>query len=340
MSRAGHGAALPGALVLVALAGIVSAAVATLARTELALVRHRDAAAHALAAADACLAAVAADLPVGWAFDAVVAGPDGISGTADDGARAAPADCSAWLMPAPGAPLPPRALLAVDAAGGGGRRRLEAVVARAVVPAVPALLWIADPASLATVDGRLELAGADAARPAALPLAPIAAPGDPAVLDAWLAAQAGRVDVAPAGTVPLRAAAPPLGELAARLRVAGAAAGGTLVVAGVPPLALTLVPGDLIAPPVARGRGLLFVDGRLDIGGTFEFSGVIVASGGIRVASGARLDVAGAVWLGAGAALLVDGEARVAARADDIESADGLLPLPRRAVLAGLHDLP
>ena len=37
---------------------------------------------------------------------------------------------------------------------------------------------------------------------------------------------------------------------------------------------------------------------------------------GIRVASGARLDVAGAIWLGGGATLVVDGEARVAARAE------------------------
>jgi hypothetical protein len=338
--NAGRGVALPGALVLVALAGVVSAAVATLARTELVLARNREAAARALAAADACLAAVAADLPAGWEFDAAVAGPDGVVGTGDDGVRPAPADCAARLMPAPGGPLPPRGVLVVDAAAGTGQRRLEAVVARATAPAVPALLWIADAASLASIDGRLQLAGGDATRPTAAPLAPVAATGDPAFLDAWLGTQAGRVEVSPGGTAPLRAPAPPLGGLAAHLRAAGAAPGGTLVAAGVPPLALTLIPGDLVPPPIARGRGLLFVDGRLDIDGTFEFSGVIVASGGIRVASGARLDVRGAVWLGAGAPLVVEGEARVAAWADDVEAVDGLLALPRRAVPAGLRDLP
>jgi hypothetical protein len=190
------------------------------------------------------------------------------------------------------------------------------------------------------MDGALELDGNDAARPAAPALAPLGAPGDPVVLDAWLVARAGRVVVSPSGAVPLRVPAPPLGELATRLRAAGAASGGTLVPAGAPPLALTLVSGDLVTGSSARGRGLLFVDGRLDIGGSFEFSGVVVATGGIRVASGARLDVAGAVWLGGGATLVVDGEAHVAARGDDLDATDGLLRLPRRALLASLRDPP
>jgi len=338
--RTTRGGALPAALVLVAVAGAVSGAVATLARTELVLARNREAAAHALAAADGCLAIVAVDLPAGWGFEAPIAGPDGVAGTADDGMRPAPAGCAARLAPAPGAPSPPRAVLAVEAAAAGGRRSVEAVVARSAVPGVPALIWLADATSLEAPAGVLELDGGDAARPAAPVLAPLAAPGDPAVLDAWLVAQAGRVTLSASGAPPLGAPAPPLAELAMRLRAAGAMPGGMLVPAGVPPLALSLVSGDLVTGPSARGWGLLFVDGRLDIGGSFEFSGVVVATGGIRVASGARLDVAGAIWLGGGATLVVDGEARVAAHADGLEAADGLLRLPRRATLASLRDIP
>jgi hypothetical protein len=338
--RTARGAALPAALVLVAVAGAVSAAVATLARTEVVLARNREAAAHALAAADGCVAAVTADLPVGWEFDGLVAGPDGVAGTADDGVRPAPADCTARLSPAPGGTLPSRALLDVAATAAGGRRRIEAVVTRAAPPGVPALLWLADAATLGDLDGTLALDGGDAGRPGAPALAPLAAPGDPAGLDAWLAAQAGRVTVAPGGPAPLGVSAPPLAELAVRLRDAGAAPGGTLVPAGTPPLVLTLVAGDLVTGASALGSGLLFVDGRLDIGGSFAFNGVVVATRGIRVAGGARLGVAGGIWLGAGATLVVEGEARVSARADAVDAADGLLRLPRRALLAGLRDPP
>lgn len=343
MSRGAHGtrgAALPAALVVVAVAGAVSAAVATLARTEVVLARNREAAAHALAAADGCLAAVTAALPAGWEFNAAIAGPDGVAGTADDGVRAAPAGCTARLRPAPGGAQPARALLDVEAAAAGGRRAVEAVVARSPAPGVSALVWLAAAGALRDAHRTLALDAADATRADAAVLAPLAAPDDPAVLDAWLAAQSGRVVVSPAGAAPVRAAAPPLAELAVRLRDAGAAPSGTLVPAGVAPLALTLVAGDLNLPATARGRGVLFVDGLLDIGGTFEFSGVVVASGGIHVSAGARFDVAGSVWLGAGATLEVDGDARVAAHADALDAADGLLQLPRPARIAGLRDPP
>src|SRR5262249_33801743 len=184
--------------------------------------------------------------------------------------------------------------------------------------------------------GSLTLAGMDAAWPTA-PFASLAAPFDPAALDGWLAGQAPSVVVSPPARAPLRVSEPPLAELAARARAAGAAPGGTLVATGAPP-ALPLTAGDLHVTSLGRGRGLLFVDGLLDITGTFEFSGLVVASGGIRVASAARLDVAGEVWLGSGAAFAIDGEARVAADGAALEAADGLLPLPRRAVLTSMRD--
>jgi hypothetical protein len=340
MPRTTRGAALPAALVLVAIAGAVSAAIATLARTEIVLARNREVAARALAAADGCVAAVAADLPAGWEFDDLLAGPDGIAGTADDGARSAPPDCTARVTLAPGPALPSRALVDVEATAAGGRRRVQAVAMRDPVPGVPALLWLADADVLPAVGGTLLLDGSDPGRPDVPACAPLAAPGDPATLDAWLAAQGGRLTVVPGAPAPFRGSAPPLVALAARMRDTGAAPGGTLVPAGLPPLALTLVTGDLTIGTSAVGRGLLLVDGRLDIGGSFEFNGVVVATRGIRVASGARMDVAGAIWLGIGATLDVAGDVRVAARADAVEAADGLLRLPRRAVLAGQRDPP
>jgi len=335
--RSRRGSALPAALAIVVVAAIASATLATLARTEILLARNRAAAAAALAAADGCAAAVVSEIPAGWGFDALVLGPDGVAGTADDGGRPAPAGCAATVRAAPGPVDPARAVLRVDAAAGEGRRTIDAVVGRAPQAGVPALLWLTDTAALADVHGSLTLAGMDAAWLTA-PFASLAAPFDPAALDGWLAGQAPSVVVSPPARAPLRVSEPPLAELAARARAAGAAPGGTLVATGAPPLALTLTAGDLHVTSLGRGRGLLFVDGLLDITGTFEFSGLVVASGGIRVASAARLDVAGEVWLGSGATFAIDGEARVAADGAALEVADRLLPLPRRAVLTSMRD--
>ncbi len=339
-SRDARGAALPAALVVVAVAAAVSAALGALAQSELLLARGREASARALAAADACAADVVADLPAGWDFDTLIAGADGVAGTPDDGERTAPSGCAAVLRAAPGPLQPPRAMLDVEAVAGSGRRVVEAVVARAAGPGTPALIWAADPASLRDPGGTLALDGADAARPAAGALPPLAAPGDPVTLDGWIATHGAKVTVTPPGAASLSAPPPPVAELATRMRAAGAAATGTLVPAGSPPLALTLVTGDLAIATTALGRGLLLVDGLLDITGTFAFNGVVVASAGIRIAAGARLDVAGSIWLGSGASLVVDGDARVAARADALDAAETLLRLPRRAILAGQRDPP
>src|SRR4029450_9610229 len=100
----------------------------------------------------------------------------------------------------------------------------------------------------------------------------------PAAPHAWPAAEGAPLPVVPGPPAPFRVSAPPLPALAARLRDAGAAPGGTLVPAGLPPLALTLVTGDLVIGRTAIGRGLLLIDGSLDIGGSFEFNGVVVAT--------------------------------------------------------------
>src|SRR5262249_7665434 len=155
------------------------------------------------AAADGCAAAVVSDLPAGWEFDALIAGPDGVTGTPDDGERATPPGCTARLRAAPGPLLPPRALLDVEAVAGGGRRAVEAMVSRTGAPGVPTLIWLADAASLRNPAGMLALDGTDAARPGVQALSPLAAPADPGSLDGWLAAQGARVTVSPAGVAPL-----------------------------------------------------------------------------------------------------------------------------------------
>ena len=142
-------------------------------------------------------------------------------------------------------------------------------------------------------------------------------------MDGWLAAQGTRVSTS--SGIALHAPPPPVAQLSDRLAAAGAATTGTLLPSGVPPLARTWSPGDLVVGGTARGQGVLLVGGLLDIIGTFELNGVVVASAGIRVAAGARLEVRGAVWLGPSATLVVDGDAAVRADGSAMEAADGPL---------------
>ena len=292
--RDARGAALPAALVVVAVAAAVSAALGALAQTEVLLARSREASARALAAADGCAADVVADLPAGWEFDALLAGADGVAGTPDDGERTAPSGCAAVLRAAPGpAPATARAARRRGASPASGRRIVEAVVgARRRAGRPGADLARRRRHRSAIRGGTLALDGADAARPAAGALrAARRARRSRRRSTAGSRRTAAQVTVTPPGAASLSAPPPPVAELATRMRAAGAAPTGTLVPAGSPPLALTLVTGDLAIGATALGRGLLLVDGLLDITGTFEFNGVVVASAGIRVATGARLDV-------------------------------------------------
>jgi len=334
MTRPRGSTALPATLIALIVSIALTAAMADLARTELAVGRQRRTAAVALAAADRCLAETLATLPIGWDYGGVLAGPDGVGGTADDGRVALAAPCTAIAAAAPGAALPPRAQFTVTADTGAGRRALEAVVGRAAAPGVPALVWLADPTVLGLVGGVVTLDGRLPGDPPGSRWASFAAPTAPAALDAWIAAQGGRVAVT--ADAPILAGPPPLATLAARVQAAGAT--GALAATGPVAPALIHAPGDLVVGGPQVGAGLLLVEGTLDIQSTLEFNGVIVAVGGMRVAAGAALGVSGALWLG-GPVLDVAG-AVVAGRDDAaVTAADALLGLPRRPALLGLHDL-
>jgi hypothetical protein len=220
---------------------------------------------------------------------------------------------------------------------------VAAVVTRAATPGGDALLWLARDAP-EDVDGHVTLDGVDVDEPARPPVASIAGPGLPETLDAWLAAQGSRVDVTVPGATPRFAPPPPLAEIDARAVAAGAAAGGTFVPSGPAPPALTRIAADLVVDTPLRGAGMLVVQGRLDILSTFEFTGVVVAAGGVRVVDGASLVVRGALWMGpddpADPMLDVAGYLTVGASAAAVDLADSLLPLPRRARIGGVSDPP
>ena len=335
------GAALPAALVALVVSASLAAAVAEMTRTQLLITRHRRAAATALTAADACLATIVTSLPLGWDFDEILAGPDGVPGSGDDGTLAPPPACAVHALAAPGASDPPRLTLSVTGAAGGGRRAIEGLAGRSPFPGVPTMLWLAELPAPGSVTGVLLL---DGEGPGAPGWAAMAAPAEALALDAWMAAEAPAVVAAPGTLAPLTAPPPPLPALALRLAAtAPAGAEALLVPPAVPVPGLAAIAGDLVVSDVRRGAGLLLVQGDLDIRGGLEFTGVVAASGGVRVASGASLVVSGALWVGPavvpGSSLLVDGDVTLIANRPAIDDADRLLPLPRRAILLGVRDV-
>ncbi|MGH7896008.1 MAG: hypothetical protein ACREQL_15155 [Candidatus Binatia bacterium] len=329
-----RGIAVPAALLTLLVATLVSATVAELARTELGVARDRRIAAEALTTADACVAAVAATLPAGWDYVSVLAGPDGVAGTSDDGIVAAPPGCSARLTPGPGGARRPYLDAVVTVPGGG--RAVRAILARAVHPPTPSVLWARDAASLGGVSGALALDGVDARRPEASPLPGIASGADPTLADAWLAANPSVTLAAATGTA-AHAPPPPIADLAALLL--GLVGWTPIVVAPGPPApTLQATSGDLVIATPGFGAGLLYVEGRLDIRADFSFSGLVVAVGGVRLASGATFAVDGAVWVGGAPALDLAGSATMRYGLAALEAVDALVPLPRRAAVVGLED--
>jgi hypothetical protein len=334
-------AALPAALIALTVSAALGAAVADLARIEVVLARHRRVAAALLAQADACVASVVADLRPGWDFAQLVLGPDGTGGTADDGAVRTPPGCTALAHAAPGPPAPPRVEITVAGVAGARLRSADVVVGRAPVPGPGALLWLAAPVVPGSVRGSLGLEGEDAAGPAA-DWAGIAAPQDPAALDAWVQAEMPHVSASPRTLPPVTSWPPPLADLATRVRAASTAGAEALVASGTPPFAVAWVPGDLVVTAPLSGAGCLFVEGALDIRGRLDFTGLVVASGGVAVVSGAELAVNGALWIGApvpGPALSIEGTVTLRQSRPSIDAVDRLVPLPRRAVVLGLRDL-
>ena len=65
----------------------------------------------------------------------------------------------------------------------------------------------------------------------------------------------------------------------------------------------------------------------------------MVAVGGLRVAGGATLTVAGTLWVDGAPGLDVAGRAIVRHDETALEAVDALLPLPRRAAVVGVEDL-
>lgn len=334
--RRSPGFAMVGALLALLLAGLFGATMAALGRTELLLARNGTRFALALVALDECAAAATRGLPLGWRFDDVLAGPDGVPGSADDGAVAAPPPCIVTATPLAGAP--PRIHLDLATARGGGRRAGRAVIGRRARPGPGALLWLPSADRAGVVPGRLVL---DGGIPGPRPTAAIATPDEPVVADAWLAAHA--VEVTASTGAPTWSPAPPIAAVIDAARAVGGAPPAAALAPTAPaPALLGLAEGDLIVTDARWASGLLVVTGRVRVmaGGALTLDGLLVTAGGVDVAAGGAGEVRGALWSGAPAwgALDVGGTLRVAWDPAALTAAATMLTLPHEPLLLGWLD--
>lgn len=336
-----RGAALPLAIVVLLAVSALVAELATAGRTALRIAVARRDTTEALAAADGCLARAVHALPPGWDFDAPLRGRDDIANTADDGVLDAPPGCIALLAAAPGGGAPSRALASVVAETPRARRRLGAVIRRALTAGAGTLIWATDPTALGLPSGSLDLDGVDHGVPAHEPLGLIGAPNEPSELDAWATTLGAHLIVAPGTAPPISRAPPPLVDLIGRTRLVATGSLAALTASQPAPVALSFASGDLVLPGSVYGQGLLVVDGVLDVPGTFDFRGVVVARSGLRLHAGAVAQIHGELWLGAppvGPAPDLAGRLRIDRDDGAVVAADALLPLPRLAVIGGVLD--
>ena len=342
----GHpqGSALVVAIMTLALAGTAAAALAELSRMALVRARLDRDGVRAWFVAEAGLADTIAAIPPGTDFTEhltplVPAPPDPPPWTYvayfRDDADESPSD--------PAVDANRRVVLRVTAAGPAPvRRRLEAVVGRALDPLFPAAVTLAG--GVRELTGDLQLDGRDAAMSSACTMdasgrakAGLALPEGAALPALDRPAQ-----ITGAGAQPsiARYTGPDLATLAdepaATRRPSGPLADGLGSTAAPQ---FTVVDGDASVDSAVTGGGVLYVAGRLRVSGTLAFTGVLVAAGGVELSEAGTLLVCGALWAGGEPALDARGRGTIRTSNDAIRWAAGVAPLPARARVIAVREL-
>lgn len=348
-----RGAAMVATLAATTMVLTLATAGLLLARSDLILFQnHRDGTVTYFRAHGTAVQVVEG-FPAGYGFEAFLAGPDATHGTRDDGTVSIP-----LLMPGcrvsgdayrgnprgdPFADSNPRVRLIAHCSGPrGARRDVEAIVGRDRAPFVPAALYLGRP----DIEARAPIIvdGADhrpqdppgTASGLAGPVAAVASPtlDEPLPLAAAVDAGGNPVSASPAPEIDVAA-------FASRALTLG------------PPLVAELSRSALLAPFThaladarlaagGRGAGLLLVDGHLEVEAPFDFTGVLVIGGTLRIATSGRLTVRGWLWVqGEGAGPLIDAGGSLTALYSSaaVASADTIFLLPRRATLLAEREL-
>jgi hypothetical protein len=332
-------------IALVAMMLSLSAAALLMATSDIQMFRNlRDGTAAYYATRGAAIRAMAR-LPAGYAFDSILAGPDGTPGTGDDGMLPdGPPTCLLRVADDAADPEPAahrdgnqRVRVAAECTGHrNARRDVEIIVGREPKPFVPAALYLDRPDTDITaptlLDGNdhapgdrpgaasgtgpavLEAASPDLDAPVRFPAAVHNGHGDPVGLFPALDMDA------PAFAARALALGPPLIPALPPGQIAGL---------------FTHAAGDASVSGPTRGAGLLLIDGDFRVDAPLDFSGVVVISGRLRVSATGMLSIRGFLWVrgeGPGPALVANGPLTVLYSRNAVADADATFSLPRRAV--------
>lgn len=336
------GSALIVALFMLALAGAGAAMLAELGRRTVVRTRLDRDGVRAWFLAEAGLADTIATLPVGTDFTERLSGssapppPDWqYAAEIRDDVDESPND--------PTRDANRRVVVRITARGTGVvRRRLEAVVGRALEPFFPGAVTLAGGVRELTgdflLDGRDGAMGTGCTMPgtgkARVGLSLADAAALPIITHPERITGSGAAPSISSGAIPdlTSLARAPGGAH----RSAGPVSGGLGTIAAPE---LTIVDGDAAVDGNVTGAGLLYVMGRLRIGGALAFTGVVAAGGGVDVTSAGSLDVCGGLWAAGAAALDLQGTTAVRASAEAIRRASDLASLPARARVVAAREL-
>lgn len=317
-----RGTALPAVLALIMMLLPIGAFVALQCRTDWLIQHNLRAEVEAFYVAEAGLEHALAEISPGTSFDAVLAGPDRIAGTNDDGifpfSEGAPSvfpyapfryEVRVARMSAD--------VLSVQSSGFGVHDATKVVVAlvrRDPVPATPAAFQVDGDAStldmgsagflLSGWDHQIDdPPGAPTSGAAALPALSSSSPDAEDILRHRLRGESAQRLVGNGGA-PSLATAPPVdvqryatacSTRPERVQVSGAS--GDLAVLGTAETPqLSIVAGDLDVGGELTGVGILVVQGTWHVTGQVNFVGLVLAMGGIVFEPSSRVTVTGGLW--------------------------------------------
>ena len=361
-----RGTALVAALSIAMILLPLGALVALQCRTDLTIQRNLRSDVETFYVAEAGLAHAVADIPPGRSFDRLLAGPDRVVGTMDDGLFPF-ANGQPDAFPYPPfrydvqvIPITPTLLRIVSSASGlnGSTKVVEALVTRAALPFTPAALYAETTKTNVSLGASFQLSGTDhqavfpavAMNPAAAQLPALSTPSTEteAMLRSQLSIAAGQVSGA--GGAPSISTAAPLDLDTYAQGIT------TIPVATVQPVVavddatwgtrdqpqVSIIVGDLRVPGHLNGSGILLVRGTLDVTGTLEFSGIVLVQGAVLLEPSSNVTLLGAVWQAASQdeRLELHGQGIVAYSSDALADLDRTFPalLPHAATLAGWRE--
>jgi len=318
-----RGTALVAVLIIMMIVLPIGGFVVLQCRTDFLVHHNLRAEAEAFYVAEAGLQHALAEIAPGDSFADILAGPDHVAGSADDGVfpfqEGAPND-----FPAPPLRYDVRVtssgpgmveLVSTGAGRNGATKAVDALVARSPLPATPGSFFAdGDAGGLDLGSGGFVLSGLDHAMGDA-PDAPTgtAAPVPAMAVSSANVESAVRLQLGAAGAaqligrggVPSIAITAPLDLQAfaqrcasqpSAIQVSGAvaSAGPLLGTPGAPQTSVAV--GDVDVTGTVSGAGVLIVQGTLQVTGTLTFAGLVLATGGIRFEPSSTVTITGALW--------------------------------------------